>query len=109
MQSAGCLAESAGTPHIFMETVAMAGNSSEFYFREAIEPFYYALFAVCLIIVAQVYSRIHAYIARESEIRTFKRIIRVYVIYVLEDLSRSVFPVSGAEPALLYSSRTMQN
>ncbi|MCC6094009.1 MAG: GGDEF domain-containing protein [Eubacterium sp.] len=61
-------------------------TSPQYYFDQAIEPFYIAFLAVCLVISAQIYSRIYSSIGRENEIKALKRIIWVYVIYTAENM-----------------------
>ncbi len=54
-------------------------------FERAYEPFYLSFLAVCLVIAIQVSHRIHYNIGRESVIRSFRRIICVYIIYIAVD------------------------
>lgn len=65
----------------------MSSVSIEYHFSQAYQPFYISFLVVCLIIAIQVYVRIHANIGRESETQAFRRIIWVYVIYILVDLN----------------------
>lgn len=59
----------------------------EGYFSRAYQPFYISVLIVCLIVAFQVYGRTQSSIGRKSQITAFRRIIWVYVFYILEDLT----------------------
>jgi diguanylate cyclase (GGDEF)-like protein len=68
------------------EHVVMTASQQAF-FSSAYQPFYLFFFVICLIIAGQVYGRIQSNIGRQSETKAFRRIIRVYVIYIFEDMT----------------------
>ena len=64
----------------------MTSASIQYHFSQAYQPFYLSFLAVCLILAWMVFGRVHANIGRELENRAFRRVILIYVIYILVDL-----------------------
>lgn len=75
----------------------MTSASIQYHFSQAYHPFYLSFLAVCLILAWMVFGRVHANIGRELENRAFRRVILIYVIYILVDLAwvLAAFNTSG--------------
>lgn len=75
----------------------MTSASIQYHFSQAYQPFYLSFLAVCLILAWMVFGRVHANIGRELENRAFRRVILIYVIYILVDLvwALAAFNTSG--------------